>query len=363
MMAQKLMSALILALSFMLMSSRSSAEPYLAVQNGYKCVTCHVNPTGGGMRNDFGVIFAQNLMPAQTFNGGDPIWNGKLTEFFRVGGDLRVNWSRNTAPNTPAQQKFALDQFRLYADVAIIPDKLGIYVDEQVAPNSAENLEAYVRFGNAANGWYLKGGKFYLPFGWRMQDQTTFVREITGISMTTPDNGVEIGWEKQHWSAQLDFTNGAANAQSGSGHQATAQIVYVQPLWRLGAAVSLTQADAGNRQVFGVFAAFRTGPVAWLGEADLVKDKGFPEGERKLASLLGEADWKILRGHNLKLTAEYFDPDRTVSEDQQTRWSALYEFTPIPFLQLRAGFRRYHGIPQSNFQNRRLLFFELHGFF
>jgi hypothetical protein len=352
-----------MALTFMLMSARSSAEPYLAVQNGYKCVTCHVNPTGGGLRNDFGVIFARSLMPAQTLNGGDPIWSGRLTEFFRVGGDLRANWARNIAPNTPAQQKFSLDQFRLYADVAIIPDKLGLYIDEQVAPNSAENLEAYVRYGNPADGWYLKGGKFYLPFGWRLQDQTAFVREVSGISMTTPDNGLEIGWEKQHWSAQLDFTNGAANAQSGSGHQATAQVVYVQPRWRLGAAASLTQADAGNRQVFGVFAGLRTGPVAWLGEADVVKDQGFPEGERKLVSLLGEADWRILPGNNLKLTAEYFDPDRAVSEDQQTRWSALYEFTPIPFLQLRGGFRRYRGIPQSNSQNRRLLFFELHGFF
>jgi len=82
-----------------------------------------------------------------------------------------------------------------------------------------------------------------------------------------------------------------------------------------------------------------------------------------LASLLGEADWNIIRGHNLKLTAEYFDPDRNVNEDQQTRVSALYEFTPMPFLQLRAGYRRYRGIPQSNAQNRQLVFVEAHGFF
>ena len=348
---------------WLLVPAAASAEPYLAVQNGYKCGTCHLNPTGGGLRNDFGVLYARSLMPAQTFNGGDPVWSGKLTEFFRIGGDLRANWARNTAPNTASQQKFSLDQMRLYADVAIIPNKLGIYIDEQVAPNAAQNLEAYVRYGNQAAGLYIKGGKFYLPFGWRLQDQTAFVREVTGISMTTPDNGVEIGWERQHWSAQLDFTNGAANAQSGSGHQATVQVVHIEPRWRLGAAASLTQSDAGNRQVFGVFAGIRTGPISWLGEADLVKDKGFPEGERQLASLLGEADWAVARGHNLKLTAEYFEPDRNVNEDQQTRWSALYEFTPIPFLQLRAGYRRYRGIPQSNAQNRQLLFFELHGFF
>jgi hypothetical protein len=115
--------------------------------------------------------------------------------------------------------------------------------------------------------------------------------------------------------------------------------------------------------VFGLFAGLRTGPVAWLGEADLVQDQGFPEGERTLAGALAEADWLIRRGHNLKFTAEYLDPDRSVNEDQQTRWSLVYEFTPIPFVQLRAGFRRYRGIPQNDLDNRRLTFLELHGFF
>jgi len=63
------------------------------------------------------------------------------------------------------------------------------------------------------------------------------------------------------------------------------------------------------------------------------------------------------------LTAESYDPDRAVPEDQQARYSIVYEFTPIPFLQLRAGYRRYRGIPQSNAENQRLSFVELHGYF
>ena len=139
--------------------------------------------------------------------------------------------------------------------------------------------------------------------------------------------------------------------------------MYAQPRWRLGAAGSLTQSDAGNRRVIGTFVGLRTGPIAWLGEADLVSDAGFPGGTRQLLSGLAEMDWNFARGQNFKLTAEYFDPDRTVAADQQTRWSAVYELTPLPFVQLRAGFRRYRGIPQNDLQNRQLAFLELHGYF
>lgn len=339
------------------------AEPYLAVQQGLKCNACHVNPTGGGLRNNFGVIFAQNVLPAESLNPAAPTWNGGLSDFVRLGGDLRASWSRNTVPNTRSRQQFALDQVRIYADVAIIADRLGVYLDEQVAPNAAESMEAYLRYGNPANGWYFKGGKFYLPFGWRLQDQSAFVREVTGISMSTPDNGIELGFERPNWSAQLAVTNGAANAQSGSGHQVTGQVIYVQPRWRFGTALSSTQSTAGNRGVFGVFTGLRTGPLAWLAELDLIKDDGFSGGTRRFASALAEANWNLAKGQNLKLTGEYLDPDRAVSQDQQTRWSILYELTPLPFVQLRAGFRRYRGIPQNDLQNRRLLFFELHGYF
>lgn len=338
------------------------AEPYLAVQQGYKCVACHVNPTGGGLRSDFGIVFAENVLPARGLPESFPVWTGRIGDFVRFGGDLREDWSRTEVPGARSQQGFNLEQVRLYANVAVIPERLSLYADEQVAPGNALSLEAYAKLNDAASGLYLKGGRFYLPFGWRLQDQTAFVREMSGISMTTPDTGVELGLEREHWSAQLDYTNGIANVGVDSGHQLTGQVQWIQNRYRVGVAASFTQSEAGNRRVGGVFAGLRTGPVSWLGEADLVRDEGFPEGTRSMVAGLGEADWKIAKGHNLKVTAEYRDPDRKVSEDQQTRWSVLYEYTPIPFLQLRAGFRRYRGIPQSDIENRRLVFIELHGF-
>jgi hypothetical protein len=338
------------------------AEPYLAVQQGYKCVACHINPTGGGLRNSFGLVFAENVMPARTLPAGAPVWLGQVVQdIVRIGGDLRADWSRTMVPQSPTQQQFALQQFRIYADVSVIPNLLGLYADEQVAPGAAQTMEAYARYGDTSN-WYLKAGRFYLPFGWRLQDQTALVRQVTGINMTAPDNGVEFGLERAHWSGQIDVTNGTANTGTGSGYQVTGQLVHVQSIWRLGAASSFTRSDGGNRQMYGLFAGVKTGPIAWLGEADLVRQAGFANGTRTMVPALAEADWLICKGNNLKLTYEFSDPDHDVANNGQTRWSAMYELTPIPFLQLRAGFRRYQGIPQNHLQNQSLAFAELHAF-
>jgi len=356
------LAALVLVVFALLRAAPASAEPYLAVEQGYKCNVCHVNPTGGGLRNDFGISYAKVLLPAETVDNALDSWTGKITDRLRVGGDLRTDWTRDTSPHTASQQAFSLEQFRVYADLTLIPDRLGIYVDELIAPNGSQNEEAYVRYGNTTDGFYIKGGQFYLPFGWRLQDQSAFVRELTGISMVTPDKGVELGYEHAAWSAQFDVTNGIANATSGSGYQVTTQVVYTKPIWRLGIAGSSTQSNAGDRHMGGLFAGLKTGPIAWLAEADIVHDDSFPGG-RTLAVGLLEGDIRIRQGHNLKLTAEYSDPDRSVHNDQQTRYSIVYEYTPLPFLQVRAGYRHYFGIPQNNQQNQQLVLFELHGFF
>jgi hypothetical protein len=119
----------------------------------------------------------------------------------------------------------------------------------------------------------------------------------------------------------------------------------------------------GDRKAIGAFAGLRTGPVAWLGEVDRITDAGFPGGTRELWAGLIEANWAPFKGHNLKLSFEGFEPDADVSEDEQSRVSLMWEYTPLPFVQLRVGGRRYDGIPQNALQNRTLLIAELHAYF
>jgi hypothetical protein len=70
----------------------------------------------------------------------------------------------------------------------------------------------------------------------------------------------------------------------------------------------------------------------------------------------------VRRGHNLKFTAERFDPNRDAARDQQTRLSFVWEYTPLPFLQLRTGVRNYDDVNDVPFLNQRIVFLQLHGY-
>jgi hypothetical protein len=270
-------------------------------------------------------------------------------------------------PQSKTTNQFDLQQARVYLEASVIPDRLLVYVDEQVAPGGALNREVWGMLWFANHTWYVKAGQMYLPFGFRLQDQSALV-DISGINMTTPDQGLEVGWEKGHWDAQLAVSNGTAGgASTSNGKQESLQLQYVESRWRVGAAANFNGSSAdGSREAFGIFGGLKTGPIAWLAEADIVNDHSLPSGpgggSRKLAGLL-EANYSPARGHNLKVTYEYLDPDRELANDQQTRWSFVYEYTPIQFLQLRGGARLNDGIPQVPAQHLKSYFLELHGFF
>ena len=110
------------------------AEPYLAVATGFKCGQCHVNPTGGGERTPFGMAFAQTLLPAQHLDTGSDTWTGQLNRFIALGGDLRFQATVQQVPHTASANQFEMEQTRVYLSANVIPDRLLVYVDEQVAP-------------------------------------------------------------------------------------------------------------------------------------------------------------------------------------------------------------------------------------
>ncbi|HEV7137105.1 MAG TPA: hypothetical protein VGN43_10765 [Steroidobacteraceae bacterium] len=348
----------------LLLGGPAFAEPYLAVRYGLKCETCHVNPTGGGLRSDFGDVFLQTQLPAHPIRGNWGLWTGEVTKWLRLGGDLRYDANFTDTPHAANTHQLAVQQGRLYGEAQVIPNRLIFYADAQVTPGAATDHEAYAIYWSASHDWYVKAGKMYLPFGFRLEDQTAFVYAVSLTNMYSPDNGVELGWMRDHWDTQLTVSQGtfAGGLPSGGGREYGLQASYVESWWRLGVAANDDDATYGRRRILGVFGGMRTGPVEWLAEVDTVENKFATPASTQAAALL-EADWLIAPGNNLKVTFEPYDPDRNVAGNGESRWSLVYELTPVQFVQIRAGLRDYNGPRGIAAENQSLWFIQLHGFF
>lgn len=345
----------------MLFSGAVTAEPYFAINTGHKCAACHVNPTGGGKRTSYGNAFAQMAWPARK---PAEFWDPRVAGRLGLGGDIRMNALVTRIPNQEDQSSFDLEEALLYAELSVLPGTLTLYLDQRVGPGGSSNRETYALMKLLKDKVFVKAGRMFLPFGWRLEDDSEFVRQVSGINYNTPDEGVEIGLELDRASLSLAVTNGAGGgSESDTGKQVSFSGTYIRPRWRAGASFNFNDTDGGDRRMQAVFAGLKTWRVNWLAEMDYIVDEGTPTGRREQLAGFLEANIIVRQGHNLKVTYGYFDPDDAVDENDRNRLSLVWEYFPLAFTQLSIGARRSDGIPQSDAQNTKEYFIQLHTYF
>ncbi len=364
---------IMIGLLCLLAAVTARAEPYLAVLNQAACASCHFNPTGGGLRNTAGNLFAQHSLPVRPIDTlpewkatlGEGAWDGSLHPRVGFGGDVRAALQYLHVADEGADTRLALElnEALLYLDVRLLPDRLSVYFDQRIAPGGSLNREAYVLFSAPGRHYYFKAGRLFLPYGWRIEDDQALIRQIPGINYTTPDDGIEAGFALGSWQLQAALSNGnAGGAEDNLGKQLSLRAEYLAGYWRVGTSANYNHgAHSSGRRMGNLFAGLATGPVAWLAEGDFVRDDGTARREQLLGYL--ETSWRCTPGHYLRLTLEGLDPDRDVSQDHRNRVSLSWDSFPIPFVQVRTGLRRFDGIPQNAQHNRREAFLELHALF
>ena len=151
-------------------------EPYLAIRTGLKCSACHVNRTGGGMRNDFGAVYGGATLPMSTEGFG--FQNRALNDFIKMGVDFRFTGSAllsgPTARDAAPQASLNINRANLYVEAKLISDKLTLYLDETLAPGGATSREFFALVDIPEIGGNAKIGTFFLPSGLRLLDDEEF---------------------------------------------------------------------------------------------------------------------------------------------------------------------------------------------
>jgi hypothetical protein len=365
----------ILAAAALLAPTAPRAEPYLAVRAGVKCMACHVNPTGGGKRNEFGSVYGQTALARERLDpatgrsvpagaAAPPAWTGRINDVLGLGADFRATAQSVDVPRSPDTYAFNPTRAQFYAEVKAIGERLTLYLDQRVAPGAATNRETYALLWFADRSLYLKAGRLFIPFGLRIEDDSAFIRQVSGANFSSSDDGVEGGLEIGPWSAHVSVTNGAGGAaETNRGKQFSTLASYVQPDWRVGLSASTNFNGNADRRMQSAFAGLRFGILSALASALYVTDEGTPLGRLRQRATFVEGNLEVAQGHNVKLGYEYHDPNVDVREDHRVRYSAVWEVVPFQFTQFRLGARKGDGIPQNNAQNATEVFLQWHAFF
>jgi len=360
---KQLFLALICGLLFTL-AIAAKAEPYLAYKNNLKCMACHVNPNGGGLRNDFGRSYGQQLLPSKAASY-DSTKLAKLTQFLTLGADARFNGTFQQDDNGNNNQSFAIASTQLYLNIALPTTGLSFYIDQQVAPGTAINREAFIMY-KFASGNFIKAGKLFLPYGLRIEDDSAFIRQATGMNFDNSDNGVEFALDYSNTTVNFFVSNGTSQASNNDNkflYGARAEHLFSH--FRVGATAVLNDGEQQVQQ-YNLYGGANWGNFTFLSEIDyliLGNANSFDQSDINQLVTLAEINYQWQKGVNLKFTAEYFDSDLDVAQNQQTRYSFVVEYTPFANIQLRLGYRQQDDIPQKPQQNNDLLFVQSHFYF
>ncbi len=357
----------------LLLAPSAEAEPRFALREGMHCATCHVNQTGGGMRTPWGRTFSQVSLPSQRGPGFLPLGR---QERFELGANLRSSARFVSAARTSIEEQqyrsapqasFEMAEANVYLRAQLLEDRVDVYVDQTVAPEAAANREAFVLLRGLVEGAWLKAGRFLLPHGLRIYDDTAFIRQQTGFTYANQDLGVEVGLTRGAFTGAVALTNGTLGApDSNLLKQVSAHTEGVWRHGRIGASFAWndtsSDAFAARTLTSSVHGGLQAGRLMVLGTLSWIRLANDANIEDQIA-LFTTADFEALKGLWLHLGFEAFDPRRSLEENERDRFIAGLSWFPRAFLEIRGVYRHHRDIPQRVEGNGQEALVELHGFF
>ena len=352
-------------LALVLLPSPGRAVPRFSLRTGAPCGLCHVDPTGGGMRNDYGRnVYAVDRLPLKGVGlpEGAPPFDGRVSGALALGSDVRLLYQHIERPDAsqPRIDSFYLMEASLYA-AADLWDVVTLYLAPSFYGSESVYFEANGVFHIPWAGMYVKLGQFTAPYGLKIPNHSSFFRKSMGFNVRDKEVGVELGINPGPVTFQVAAFNGISDAVDSDWDEnflkgVSARLSYIlNTRWlkmELGAsgyynmAGNAPEDDPSGEDTrvedlkAGGFAGLSLGRFTWLGEMDYWRrddrSAAFPVGQlfsyQELAFL-------AIQGLDILFTYELWDPDVEVSGDAVHRVGGGLELYVWPYSEVDLMYR------------------------
>lgn len=308
------------------------ALPRYTAQYGQDCRLCHVNPTGGGLRNDYA---RRELVPLELASRGAPADDTAptgalaLPAGMSVGADLRtLAWLEEGGAGTV---------FSMQGDLYLALQAEGnvtLYA-EQGQRGGGEVFG--LAHGVIPRGW-IKAGRFVPDYGWRFDDHRLFARRhlFSAEGADDPAGLLGSGVEAGVAAGGLGVTVSVLEGRPRLGDDYAARALWRQELGPVRAGAGASVWRRSDERAAGAFWYLAGGPVAWLGEIDETRGGG------SLARLVtNEVTCEVSRGLAARVVYCFQDPDRALLDGARHRLGAGVSWLATPAVGLQVMANRW----------------------
>ncbi|MBI5464087.1 MAG: hypothetical protein HY966_03925, partial [Ignavibacteriales bacterium] len=311
------------------------ALPKFAARTGAKCQSCHVNPTGKGMRLEFGQTYGRDDITLPTFKAQTDYeeFSTALTSNLSIGGDFRNIFQFESKDNSSSFFQMQGDvyfDFRLNKKFRIYFDK-GLYSGfELMGIAKVLPLEGYV-----------KVGKFMPAYGTRIDDHNAYIRGgpfggmfvgpyaalssyPAGLKFgeRSEDTGIELGFAPSIFTLNIGFFNGtpgsgisgiSTSKDKTFALRGDATFKISETVVNLGGSYYNSPSGADRQTFYGAFGSIGLFEALSLhGEIDFLNVR--KSGSTTNGFMLWtEANYMVVQGVDLKVGYQFYDPDREIA--------------------------------------------------
>ena len=338
--------------------SLSFALPRFAVQNGLSCIACHVNPTGSGLRNDYGsnVVALEELPLERWLDKGNEDWDGYISDHLQVGGDFRLQGIQYNDSETTRKSAFFPMQADIYAYL-MLNQKASIFTKIGAKKGNSLSTEYWALLSNLPQNIWLRIGRTLPNYGLRVDDHTSFIRggnlyktsvlDIDGLDnegliftptlLYSPPAILELGVPML---GGLQWTSSISTGIVKSSEELnnlTTQFNYTGSINdNIAYMGGFSYMQENNFTMLGVSGGLSYANFTWTFAADQAEN--WIDGNTSLA-LYDEIAWEIIQGVQLIGKYDYFDPKTELQTGSISRYTLGAEIYPLNIMEIKLQMR------------------------